>query len=443
MKTNSCRKVKYFALMTIALWSLSAFAKIDYSTHFSSSDYGFMSNDVHSDDIFDALPEADIGGSINWGSSCGKMNMSANLQSTLDGILGKNSLFKSPTELLTQIGPRAPMLLLCYLSPTMCNIMKHGQISAQMATQTRLDQCSLIDRYIDSRSQQADESYQACVRSNLKSKSIDDAIDDCQKSGETNYSLWGGSRQRGNNRLIGSSADWAGFSQSVEGEKSVNLLKDLVGDVAAIDGDIHIEYGSRGKPLSPRLYLGSIQKASFDKLCRDFVGRVVSEPRRSTESLVSLKEIKDLAPMSPEPVVDWQTLRSLAAMAPNQRAYACKRLSDQIALTQFTYDMNRSLDMLTTMAQNPNLPDARKRDIEAKRQALKESIEMTLALRNESNQGLSQVLSQINSQGESLRQQAFQNEVKSDESASRNQSLREVFFDCSDGTMCDEELMMR
>ena len=124
-------------------------------------------------------------------------------------------------------------------------------------------------------------------------------------------------------------------------------------------------------------------------------------------------------------------------MSPIQRDRACKKLADAASMTIFSNDLNRSLDVLTTLAQNPNLPPQRKDEIQAKRQALKEQIEMTVALKRERNEPLNQVLSQIHQQGAVLQSEEVANDLGSDADAESNRRTQTNFLDCSDGVMCE------
>src|SRR6185437_16138462 len=82
-----------------------------------------------------------------------------------------------------------------------------------------------------------------------------------------------------------------------------------------------------------------------------------------------------------------------------QRQAACRKLADAVAMTTLTKDLNRSLDILTVSAQDPHLPPNRKAELEEKRQAFKESVEMTLELQRQRNEPLNKVVSQINTDG--------------------------------------------
>jgi hypothetical protein len=140
---------------------------------------------------------------------------------------------------------------------------------------------------------------------------------------------------------------------------------------------------------------------------------------------------------SSDPLIDYQTLRSLAAMSYGQRDIACKKLSDALALTKFSYEMGQAVDVLSTAIQNPNLPDNRRRELEEKRRALKESVEMTLELGSQKTEPLARVLSQVNERGRSNLSRRTIRTLEHDATVSGANNTRQALFDCADGVMCD------
>jgi hypothetical protein len=123
-------------------------------------------------------------------------------------------------------------------------------------------------------------------------------------------------------------------------------------------------------------------------------------------------------------------------MPDRQRLAACKRLADTMALTVFTSDVNRSVDLLAVATQNPNLPPERKTEIEDKRRRLKDSVDLTLELQHQRNDPLRNVLREINDQGEQYRDRYSTQVMREDDSAIRSRQTRQIFIDCGDGVMC-------
>ena len=66
-------------------------------------------------------------------------------------------------------------------------------------------------------------------------------------------------------------------------------------------------------------------------------------------------------------LVDKQTTKALVFMPYKQQEMAVNKLSEAIALTRFSSEMNKTLDLLHIAEQNPNLPDSKKTSLKNKR----------------------------------------------------------------------------
>lgn len=432
-----------FAVLLLALADSFPHAnatEFRYSGRLSPSDYLYGSQDQYRDSVFDRYRPIDLSAQIGVGSDCGKINFQATLQASLQKMLNAEYFKNIGMDILGSSG----MLAVCYMSPTWCAILKHSQISSNFLSQMRLDQCSLIDKYVDSRVEDFYQERQSCVHKAIASSggNMDSAMESCKGKSvwDTDLTNWAGSKngeKANTNRLIDSSAKWAGMNDS-DSKGTLDLLKSLVGDTVISKGSVSVEYGPRSIPMTPRTYLQSIEQATYDKLCKKIMKKVDETGTRvPVEQIVSDNELQDLSNHSDQLLIDRETIRALAYMSPIQRDRACKKLADAASMTIFSNDLNRSLDVLTTLAQNPNLPPQRKDEIQAKRQALKEQIEMTVALKRERNEPLNQVLSQIHQQGAVLQSEEVANDLGSDADAESNRRTQTNFLDCSDGVMCE------
>lgn len=435
--------MRIFTCVLLFFTSLATYAS-DFrnQTRISPNDYLFKSNGDYRDPVFDNYKVIDLGASLGVGSDCGRIDFKRTLQSSLKNVLDTKYFGQIGHDILAS----SPMLLTCYFSPTWCAILKHSQVNAQWMSQMRLDQCSVIDKYVDQRSEDFYRERQGCVREAIETNggNLEQAMEQCPgNSYQADLTNWAGrsfGQKSGSNRLIGSSAQWAGLDNE-KAKPSVELLKALVGDTVVSKGNISVDYGPRKVPLSPRTYLLSVQSATYEKLCGNIVGKISTvRPGSNLDRLVSDEELRDLDPVGRSILVDRQTLRSLSYMPSRQREIACKKLSDDVGLTLFSSDVNRSLDLLTTLAQNPNLPDTRRHEIEEKRKALKESIETTVALYHQKNSPLNATLRQINDEGATLQGQAVESALTSHANSKENKVIRTRFLDCSDGIMCEDKL---
>jgi hypothetical protein len=442
---STCAIIAAWTALT-ALLTLSAtygfaqdYRRYQKSGSLSSDDYLMKSfNDRH-DPLFDGNPNVvDLGLNLGIGSDCGRVNFEGTMKSSLKNLLDS----KYYGDIGRDIVAASPMLLTCYMSPTWCAILKHTQVNANFLSQMRLDQCALVDKYVDSRTEDYYRERQDCVRQKIADNGgdLESAMGSCQNNVyDADIKNWAGSssgEKAGTNKLIESGTKWAGLTGD-EADRTTDLVKAFVGDTVLTRGNLSVEYGTRRKALTPETHLRELQASTQQKLCDGIVGKMEREAgRRTVDQVVTQAELRDLAPGMDEVLVDRQTIEALAFMPYRQRRAACKRLADTVALTMFTKDANRSMDVLTIAAQNPNLPPERKTELDGKRRSLKESIDLTLELQRQRSEPLREVLSDINSQGANYRDRYSARLMRDDESAIRVKQTNRVFLDCGDGVMC-------
>lgn len=419
----------------IALAQNSGQLRYDQQTTFSPNDYLLKSRDNRQDEVFDRYQAVNLGVDLAIGSDCGRVDFQSTLRSSLSNMLDS----KYFGDLGKNIIAASPMLATCYFSPTWCSILKHSQLSANFLSQMRLDQCALIDKYTDSRVDDFYQERQSCMRQKIEANSgdLETAMDSCQNVWQSDLASWSGSSHKSQtNKLIESSAAWAGYSGPAA-TRSIDMLKAFVGDTTISKGRVAVEYGSRSQALTPQKYLQELRNDVHSKLCDQLVVRAISDRgQQSLQRTISDQELHEISGNSDEVLVDRQTIEALTFMPALQRAQACQKLAEAVAMTTLTKDLGRSLDILTVSSQNPHLPPHRRAEIEDKRKTFKESIELTLELQRQRSEPLNRVVSQINSEGIRYRG-AVADRVLSTDAASREQeAARSVILDCADGIFC-------
>lgn len=412
-----------------------------FNTRLSPGDYLMKSMDQNQDSIFDKYQTIDLGASIGIGSDCGKIDFTSTLRASLKNLLDAKYFANIGQNIIGS----SPMLLACYFSPTWCAILKHSQVGAHYLAQMRLDQCSIVDKYVDSRVEDFYQERQSCVRKAIEQDGgdLEHAMESCQGNSlwDQNLTNWAGAGNGDKvqvNKLLQASAKWAGLD-GAEAQPTLDLVKALVGDTVVSRGGVTVEYGPRQSALTPRTYLQSIERTTQEKLCGNagILQRIADAgDGAGSDRLISNDELKKLSPSYPFQLVDRQTIHALSVMPPLQRREACKSLADALSMTLFSTDVNRSLDMLTTLAQNPNLPPNRKQEIEQKRQALKDSVEMAVTLQKQKNSPLKTALSQINEEGSRLQSEMVRTSLSTDSDNQTNQRVQSDYLNCADGILC-------
>ncbi|MGE3756847.1 MAG: hypothetical protein AB7H97_03780 [Pseudobdellovibrionaceae bacterium] len=437
-------RVILFSMNILFISQLAIAQNSDFSyrqqSEFKSSDYLFQRQGLKKDPVFDEYRTVDLGLNLGVGSDCGRVDFRSTLQASLKNILDSRYFGDMGKDIMAA----SPMLLACYFSPTWCAILKHSQINANFMSQMRLNQCSLMDKYSDSRVQEFYEERQSCVHREIDKNggNIETAMQACNSSRmwDTDIANWSGSKygeKSKSNKLIESSARWAGFDNP-EAASTVKLVKNLVGDTVISRGKVSVEYGDKPFGITPRTHLAGIERDVKEKLCVGFLRKIDDAGVGQTNAIVRGADLESITGVKDQSLLDRQTLRNLSVMPYRSRSLYCQRLASSIAVARFSEDMNRSLDVLALASQNPNLPESRKKEIENKRDTLKQAVQTTLDLQRERNTPLNEVASQINQEGESIHLGLSRERLVHDQTELESQSAKSHFFDCSDGVLCDE-----
>jgi hypothetical protein len=407
-------------------------------THLRPQDYLYAPNPERKNDLFETLKPAELGVDLGVGSDCGKINIDGTLKSAYGKFLS-GDYFKGMAQ---DILAGAPMLAACYMSPTWCAILKHTQLSANFLTQTRLNQCQIMDKYTDSRVEDYYRERQTCIHKSIAANGgdMDSALASCQNGiFDGKAGNWSGKSDDPNapNALLADSTKWAGFS-GAEGDRVNNLLKSMVGDIIVAKGNVSVDYGTQSHAYSPRSYLLAMQ----EKTAQDFCGKLLPS-LASGDKYVTDEEIQaqiNALPVAPgeaeSPTITPDIVRSLSYLPPSRRDRICLKLSQTLAAQSFARDMNRALDVLTVAGQNPNLPPNRKAEIEQKRQSLKDQVELTLKLRQEQAKPVGEAMQYISSEGLAAQDEATRANIAIQSGMEAKSSHTERMNDCADGVFC-------
>ncbi len=424
---------EFFAAPSIALAGEGM--NREYSRKVAPSDYLLRQYGTEKSVFDDNAPMIDLGADLGIGADCGRVDVRGTMRAALKNMLDA----KYFGNLGQNIVASSPLLITCYLSPTWCAILKHGQLSAHYLSQLRLDQCALIDRYTDNRTEDFYRERQSCVRRKIKGDegNLESAMESCQNVYGLDLASWSGKGGDVSvNKLIESSAEWAGLKGD-EAKKSTDLAKGLVGDTVVSKGNVSVDYGSKKKPTTPETHLAAIRKNLEDQVCKDLLEKIAQERRRGrpVQAAELEREIKENVPQNPA-LLDVNTIENLSYLPEQKRREACRKLSDAAALSIAAEDLTKALDVLTVAAQNPNLPPNRKEELEEKRRALKDSIDMTVKLNDERQGPIGRVMSDIGRAAEEEKRRNSDEVFLRDSAYQRRDSAKSVFFDCSDVMWC-------
>ena len=218
----------------------------------SPNDYLFGANGALGDPVFDKYRTISLDVDIGIGSDCGRINITNTLRAALKNILDSKYLENMGRDILAA----SPMLLTCYMSPTWCAIIKHAQLKANFLAQLRLNQCNAINKFVDQRVSDYYEERSGCVQKAIKKHNgnFEAAMESCKNYEDYDISNWAGKGKSKVNKLIESTAEWAGMNND-QGKRVVDLTKAFVGDTVVAKGEVSVDFGPRRIQLTPRTYL--------------------------------------------------------------------------------------------------------------------------------------------------------------------------------------------
>lgn len=430
----------YLSTLMVFAMSVNSFANsnLDYRNvgTLSPSDYLLGSHGRGRDPVFDEYRTIDLNLDIGLGADCGRISIENTMKAALKNILDTRYLGDMGKDIIGS----SPLLLACYFSPTWCSILKHSRIQSNFLAQLRMNQCKAIDSYTDSKVSEFYEQRAECVRrANQQSGgNFEKSMESCKNYWDADIANWSGDGKTAENRLIESTAKWAGF-QGQSADRVVNLTKALIGDTIIKRGSLSIDYGPHRVQLTPRTYLMDVRKDTFAKLCDGVIKNIVSKGgyRSNVYRLISDDDLKELSGGADHYLIDRQTILSLAYLPHQKREIACRKLSDALAMNIFADDMGRTIDFASSkLTTNPHLPTKRQDEAVRKTRVLKDQIEMTLALEKQNSEPLNQVLQQINREGEKYQRIVVEEELKIDQGSEFTKRIDNLFFDCADGIGC-------
>ncbi|MFK7827045.1 MAG: hypothetical protein AB8G05_23080 [Oligoflexales bacterium] len=204
----------------ILLWVINPVYALAQNIDFRSNskldaeDYLMRGYGNTDDPIFDRAAVVNLDVDIGIASDCGRIDVRHTMRAALKNMLNAD-YFKSMGR---DIVAGSPMLITCYMSPTWCAILKQFRLRANFLANLRLNQCRAIDRYVDNRVEDFYEQRSQCVRNKIGANSgnFESAMEGCKNYSDFNLKDWSGSGiKKSINKVIDSSAKWAGFDNRV------------------------------------------------------------------------------------------------------------------------------------------------------------------------------------------------------------------------------------
>lgn len=418
-------------LVFIQILQVNADINIRHRSTLKPSDY-LMRDHTRRDRTFDDLKVVDLGFNVGLGSDCGKIKLDASLKASLGKIFESNFLGNMGQDILDG----SWMLIICYLSPNWCSILRHFRLQANFVGRMRQNQCDAINKYVDSRVSEFNRSRQQCVSDALAKDGNAEEIAACGNRQIYKFDLksWAGEGKPtpNQNRLLHDSATWAGFNDSAV----LNLAKQFVGDTIVGRGKVQIEYGPDKVYIPPKNHLIKMAKKTKQTLCEGLLKKIDNssdgpEAAITDQDIVSLNGSKNIE------YIDRQTIRFLSMLPYRKRRYYCSKIALALANARFTHESSQVMEFLNLVSQNPNLPHERRQEVLDKKNSFKESIENIRFEQEQTNTPLNQIATEISKEGLRYQNNFVKREARAGKARRTNYRTNTLFYNCVTPAMCD------
>lgn len=429
----------FFFLLIPTLYAQSN-QRYEYYNHkkMSPNDYLFGSFGKKQGSIFDDYREVKLDVDIGISQDCGRLNFGKTLRASVKNILSTKHI----QDVGRDIVGASPLLLMAYLSPTWSAIMSQARLRGNFHAGLRLNQCALINKYIGQRNEDFMEERSKCIQREIKRSDgdMESAVDKCKNYRTADIDSWTGRGKSKVNKLLESSFKWAGLKGD-NAKRSLELAKAFVGDSIIREGKFSVDFGPRRVQITPKTYMNNVHKVTYNNICKNMLTKIQNSggSHANINKVITDDDLKKINKHSDFPLLDRQTLQSLAFLPRHKRGSACRKLAEALSLTIFTEDMQNTLDLLSTAPiSNPNLNRKKVQDANLKRKVLKDQIEMTLALHRNRSEPLAKVLGHINSEGEKYQHLSARKILDTNSAQVHETRVDLLLLDCADPSFCHE-----
>lgn len=424
----------YLLLITVVLSDFAwAELNLKHRSEFRPSDYLLREN-RRRDSSFDNMKVVDLGFNVGLGSDCGKIKLDASLKAALRNIFD----IKYFAEMGRDVLDGSWMLVICYLSPNWCSILRHFRLNAQFVGRMRQNQCDAINKYVDNRVSEFNRSRQECVSKVLESGgNAEEMAEKCGNRNLYTFNLksWVNESRSApsENRLLQDSAEWAGFKNN----EVINLAKKLVGETIVAKGSVRVEYGPHAAYLPPRRLLIRMAKGKKKELCEETLQKIDSNNGRIGQA-VTQADIDKLNGNSGVEYLDRQTIRYLSLLPYKKRKYYCNKIAWALANVQFSHETSQVLNFLSVASQNINLPPQRKQELIQKKRQLKEDLEHVRIEQVQTNTPLNKVAAEVTREGRRYQDRFIEREGQVSRASITTEKTQSNFYNCITPAMCEE-----
>jgi hypothetical protein len=284
---------------------------------------------------------------VSIGGTCGAFDFTGSLRQAFDEI---PTLFENLVRVLLS---NMPMLILCYASPTLCDLAKHFQALVNVVLQARYGQCQTIQTAMAAAGLKLRGGQAAqCLEDEQQAGTpLNTALQRCLRNVSGLRSPLGGTA--GQVELVKETLQAAGASAA-----TVAIARDLLGEVTLTAGGASLQAQQQRPPSSLHLRYEQLQTATAIQL-RQAAATVAAG------GMPPLAIWQDLSlPGQPFPRAALTALAALRVDPVRQESYI-QKLASGLALTRLTWEVRELHDQLAAAGTvNAQLTDEQRRLLE-------------------------------------------------------------------------------
>ena len=96
------------------------------------------------------------------------------------------------------------------------------------------------------------------------------------------------------------------------------------------------------------------------------------------------------------------------------------------------------MELLLLASRNPNVPDAQRQEAKNLSEQLKDSLELSLKMKNSENDSFEKVLAQVSDESQKYESWEFSEKLNLEKARFGEKTLKQEFMDCADNVFCAE-----
>lgn len=348
---------KVFILIAILISNKAFSSQYDIITsqeQFNHSVFGVQNNPAPTD-----LLGVDFSGGLRNQGSCGAIDIRSSLDTTLKRYINQEMIKNMGMQILGS----APMLALCYMSPSACSQLKHLEKQSAQLVNTRIDQCGIIEKHIDKRASASRQMHSDCVQGKLSRNGgdLEDAINSCTKSTKDKLPDWDGDGEE-NSRvaLINDSKKWANI-KSKKAVEAIEFAKKIVGDeVYESSGEYKIDFEET--PQSIYSHRANLKGEIFNKLL-NLVYQIKASRAQSSIYRITDNELNDINSLLFNRKLTRGVIEDLSYIPDNKVELKLASFSEKLSNESILNKIDYAILHFPVLSANPNLGNEQRRSL--------------------------------------------------------------------------------